>query len=218
MGALTPPKAILYDWDNTLVDTWPVIHAALAHCFTKMGKEPWSLEETKAQVTHSMRDYFPQLFGDRWEEAGEYYLEGYHQVPLEKLQPLAGAEALVQAVQSAGIYQAVVSNKKGPNLRREANYLQWNQYFSALIGADDAANDKPHPDHALMALEAYPHSHGEDIWFIGDSSVDMEIAKNAGFTGIFYGPEEKAETIAHPIHARVESHAELLSLLKPHAS
>ena len=64
-----------------------------------------------------------------------------------------------------------------------------------------------------MALEHYPHPHGNDIWFVGDSAVDMEIAKNAGYTAIFYGLQTKADTVPHPIHAVVEDQAELLALV-----
>ena len=28
-GAVAPPRAILFDWDNTLVDSWATIHEAL---------------------------------------------------------------------------------------------------------------------------------------------------------------------------------------------
>lgn len=211
---LVKPKAILFDWDNTLVDTWPVIHEALAYCFTQMGHEPWTLEEVKTKVARSMRDYFPELFGDRWEEAGEYYLEGYRKLHCGKLQPLPGAAELLEAIHQAGLYQAVVSNKKGDTLREEAKHIGWAPYFGAVIGSDDAANDKPHPDHAIMALAAYPHPHGADIWFIGDSEVDMHLAANAGFTPIFYGTSEKAASVEHPIAARVENHDELVELLK----
>ncbi|HLJ20402.1 MAG TPA: HAD hydrolase-like protein, partial [Stellaceae bacterium] len=60
------PRAILFDWDNTLVDSWPVIHEALVVTFEGMGHVPWTLEETKQRVRHSLRDAFPRLFGDRW--------------------------------------------------------------------------------------------------------------------------------------------------------
>jgi len=43
----TRPRALLFDWDNTLVDSWLVIHDALVVTFTAMGHEPWTLAETK---------------------------------------------------------------------------------------------------------------------------------------------------------------------------
>lgn len=213
---LTPPKAILYDWDNTLVDTWPVIHEGLRYCFEKMGKEPWTMEEVKANVSHSMRDYFPKLFGDRWQEAGDYYLEGYKNVHKQALEAYEGAEITLMSAQAAGLYQAVVSNKLGPTLRIEGEHIGWNKYFSALIGAGDAANDKPHPDHAYMALESYDGAKDASIWLIGDSWADIEIAERAGFTAIFYGAKDKADTIGHPIHARVSNHTEFQALLNRH--
>ena len=58
------PRAFLFDWDNTLVDSWPIIHDALNVTLTAFGKEPWSLDETRSRVRKSMRDSFPKLFGD----------------------------------------------------------------------------------------------------------------------------------------------------------
>lgn len=40
---LRKPKAIIFDWDNTLVDSWPVIQHAIDHTMVEMGKEPWGL-------------------------------------------------------------------------------------------------------------------------------------------------------------------------------
>ena len=34
---LTPPKAVLFDWDNTLVDTWPCIGRATNITLETMG-------------------------------------------------------------------------------------------------------------------------------------------------------------------------------------
>ena len=40
MGAelLRLPQAALFDWDNTLVDTWPVIHEAMNTTLSAMGR------------------------------------------------------------------------------------------------------------------------------------------------------------------------------------
>jgi phosphoglycolate phosphatase len=36
--ALALPKAVIFDWDNTLVDSWPVIHHALNETLEAYGK------------------------------------------------------------------------------------------------------------------------------------------------------------------------------------
>jgi phosphoglycolate phosphatase len=57
------PSAVLFDWDNTLVDSWAVIHAALNETFTAMDHPNWTREETEARVRGSLRDTFPGMFG-----------------------------------------------------------------------------------------------------------------------------------------------------------
>lgn len=183
---LQRPKAVLFDWDNTLVDTWPVIHAALHEAFTEMGHTPWTLEEVKQRVKHSARDAFPALFGDDWQRAANLYRDAYRARNLANLTPLPQAEALLQALYNDGVYLAVVSNKIGDTLRHEAAHLGWDKYFQALVGSTDTPHDKPHPAPVHKALGEIPP--GADIWFIGDSVVDLEVAERAGLTPLLYGP------------------------------
>ena len=58
-GDVKKPKAVLFDWDNTLVDTWPVIHYALNSTFLAFEKEAWSIDDTMERVRLSLRDAFP---------------------------------------------------------------------------------------------------------------------------------------------------------------
>ena len=70
---LKKPKAIVFDWDNTLVDTWPLIQHSIDTTMTSMGREPWGLERVRDNVHKSMRESFPEIFGSDWEKAGEIY-------------------------------------------------------------------------------------------------------------------------------------------------
>lgn len=184
------PKAILFDWDNTLADTWPTIHGALTETFVEMGHEPWSLEETKVRVHRSLRDSFPEIFGDRWQEAGEKYLSNFKRIHLENLTPLEGALEVLEALQGTGIYVALVSNKTGENLRAEVDHIGWNKYFTKVVGARDAEEDKPSPKPVLMALEGADIELNNDVWFVGDSITDMECAYNCKCVPIFYGDQD----------------------------
>lgn len=187
---LTPPKAVIFDWDNTLVNTWPVIHATLNRTFDRYGLTPWTLQETKERVFLSMRDSFPALFGDKWEEAGRVYQDFYLSSHLSDLQILPVSEEVLKYLYNKGIYLALVSNKKGPTLRKEVKHLGWGSYFSKIVGSGDAAYDKPHPDPLYMALEGSGIEPGKDVWFVGDSNVDLEIAKNTGCVPVLYGEVE----------------------------
>lgn len=212
---LPKPTAIIFDWDNTLVDTWPIIHHALVDTFEHMGHEPWTLEETKEKVGKSMRDHFPNLFGDRWEEAGEIYVERYRDRNLINLTPLKSAEEMLNFIINLDIHRAVVSNKQGPTLRTECEHIGWNKYFHKVIGATDAERDKPYADPAILALKGSNVTPSKSVWFIGDSTPDVECALAAGLTPIIYGNEKLANYYDNQF-TYVNSHDELLFKIKEH--
>src|SRR5579863_8403449 len=147
------PRAILFDWDNTLVDSWSIIHAALVTTFQAMGREPWSLKETKEKVRRSLRDSFPVVFGENWKAARKLYLDAFTAIHLDRLTVLSGAEELLAHLEREGVYLGVVSNKTGAVLRREADHVGWTPLFKRVIGAGDAAADKPEAAPILLALE-----------------------------------------------------------------
>lgn len=181
---LPRPRAIVFDWDNTLVDSWQTIHGALVVTFEAMGQEPWTLEETRARVRTSLRDGFPGLFADRWQEAAQVFYAAYEAVHLERLTPLPGAGSLLEALAGRGdLHLAVVSNKRGNILRLEAGHLRWDRHFRALVGAGDAARDKPAPDPLVLALAEGVEA-GTDVWYVGDADIDMEFACRTGCTPV----------------------------------
>lgn len=182
-----PPAAILYDWDQTLVDSFGTIAAALNETFVHFGLPEWTLAETRQRARKSIRDSFPELFGARALEAAERFRAAFEARHLLNLSALPGAGDLVARVAGGGIAQAVVSNKTGRFLRREAEHLGWTQHFAILVGAGDAAADKPDPAVIEMALAPLGIQPGPDVWFIGDTAIDMECALRSGCLPILIG-------------------------------
>jgi|TARA_R110002072_G_scaffold2229_6_gene18289 phosphoglycolate phosphatase len=227
MTSLPPAEAVLFDWDNTLVDTWPVIHRALTATFTHFEMEPWTLEEVHQRVRGSARDTFPALFGmARTAEATEVFYCAFQDCHLAALAALPGAEALLAALCDAGLYLALVSNKRGDFLRREMAHLGWGKYFSAAVGANDAGKDKPAIDPVLLALaparasasgpgEARALTPNARVWFVGDTDIDLLCAATAGCTGVLLRalPPAPGEFAAAPPAAYAESFGQLLGLV-----
>jgi phosphoglycolate phosphatase len=183
------PSALVFDWDNTLVDSWATIHDALNLMLVEMGHEPWTPAETKLRVRKSLRDSFPALFGDRWQHAQRLYLEAFEAIHLDRLTPLPGAIDLVETLVREGRYLALVSNKTGRYLRREVEALGWAGHFGRVIGAGDAPFDKPHRAPVDLALAESGHTAGPAIWFVGDTGIDMMCAVNAGCVPVLVGGE-----------------------------
>ena len=213
---LPRPKAIVFDWDNTLIDSWGPIHDAQNHTLVQFGLKPWSLEETRRRVRGSMRDSYPELFGKRWREAGEVFYARFAAKHLETLTPLPGAGAMLGELSAAGIYLAVVSNKKGDYLRKEAVHLGWNRFFGRIVGAFDAERDKPSVDPVDLALSGSGITRGLDVWFAGDADIDMECAGKAGCLAVLLRHDEPAgdEFSAHSPVFHVQSCMALCKLVR----
>jgi phosphoglycolate phosphatase len=187
LAGLRRPRAIIFDWDNTLVDSWGTIHDALNFLMAAMDKPLWTIEETRERVRLSLREAFPPLFGERWEEARQIYMDRFRAIHLERLTPLPRREAMLRALADDGHYLAVVSNKTGAVLRKEAEHIGWSPLFGAIVGAGDCHADKPHPAPVELALQPSGISPGPDVWFVGDTAVDMECALASGCVPVLLG-------------------------------
>jgi phosphoglycolate phosphatase len=175
------PTALIFDWDNTLVDSWNTIHLALEKTFQSFGLTPWKLEETRERVRKSLRDSFPELFGDEWPKARDLYLETFRSIHLEHLCPLPGAVELLEwAGLTARLPLAIVSNKTGSILRTELDHLNWSAHFVAAVGAGDAIYDKPNAAPVEIVRRKLNPLNNKNIWFVGDTDIDLECARNSG--------------------------------------
>lgn len=209
------PVALLFDWDNTLADTWPAIHHALAATFRAMGREPWTFEETRARVRASARDSFPALFGAQAEAAMEVFYRTFGADHLAKLRERPGATDMLERLAAAGFYLAVVSNKRGDLLRQEADALDWTRLFKRLVGANDAAHDKPAVAPVRMALADAGLVPGPETWFVGDTDIDLTCAVNSGCLPVLLRaePPSPGEFADHPPRLYFDSCAALARFL-----
>lgn len=186
-GKPPPPRAILFDWDGTLVDTHPVLATAMNEALRAFEMAPWSYEKWSAWLGKSAEDAFPNVFGDDWNRARQVYLDAYSAYHLQKLELKPGAGSLVQALVDLPVYLGVVSNKTGDLLRCEVEHLQWGEHFGHVIGAGDSARDKPAPDPIFDVLAPGGHATGPDVWFVGDNAVDVTCGHDANCTTILVG-------------------------------
>jgi len=138
------------------------------------------MAETRDRVRRALREAFPPLFGDRWEEARDIFYARFREIHLDRLEVLPGAEDVLKGLSDRGVFLGVVSNKMGDHLRKEAAHLGWEKYFGQIIGATDAIRDKPAREPVQMALRGSGAVPGPSVWFIGDTEIDMECGHNTG--------------------------------------
>lgn len=184
---LTParPSVLLFDWDNTLVDGWAGITAALNAVFLAFDRPQWSVEDTRNRVRVSLRESFPVMFGDRWEHARDIFYSTLTDKHLDHVTAMPGVPDVLDT--GSAWPQGVVSNKAGAFLRREVVHLGWSSFFGPVIGAGDASADKPDPAPILMALQHLGQAADPSVWYMGDTALDMAAARAAGVTAVLIG-------------------------------
>jgi len=179
------PAVLLYDWDNTLVDGWAGIAAALNAAFTAFAMPEWTVADTRERVRVSLRDSFPVMFGAEWERARDIFYDTLAERHLHHVRPMPGAAEALDA--GAPWPQGVVSNKAGRFLRAEVAHLGWAGHFRAVVGAGDASADKPDPAPIVLALDRLGRTADRSVWYLGDTALDMEAARAAGVTAVLVG-------------------------------
>jgi len=179
-GALRPPAAILFDWDNTLVDSIPSIGRAFNITLTAMGQEPWPQNVMHRRIGRSLREVFPDIFGAKWQEARKIFYAAFARSHLEELKTLPGALAVLEDATSLGLPLGIVSNKVHQYLEREVEHLGWSHYFYRVVGAGAANRDKPATEPIFLVLDGSGVKAGPNVWFVGDNPLDMECGSAAG--------------------------------------
>jgi len=192
LNQLPRPKAVLFDWDETLVDTFPTVHKAMNETFIAMQHQSqWTLQQTKDSIHHPAVVYFPEIFGDQHQAALETFTKAYQANHLQELQPMPWAENVLKTLQSHKIPIGIITNKRRFILEPELDLLKWRPFFvtEAIIAASEAGPNKPAADPVNKALAAMNISASPDVWVVGDKLNDAISGQNAGTSSVFLGAE-----------------------------
>ena len=178
-NSLLYPKAMIFDWDNTLVDSHQTIATAINRLYEDYELPTVTLHQIKTSPQHALKDTFPQIFGTQWKEAREKYNIYFKEIHLEMLNVHEGAHDLLDYLSSIDMPLFIVSNKTHHHLEAEIKALNWHHHFHFIRGSLDGRVDKPDPEAIRHALKDSHISPSKEVWFVGDSPVDVECALNA---------------------------------------
>lgn len=215
---LPKPKAVIFDWDDTVVNNWEIAVKTFNATLVHMGMEAWSEPDIRRRTGQSARDIFMSLFGERWQEADHVYYRTFMDMIAGNVRIHDNIENVLKTLKENDVYMAVVSNKRGELLRKEAESIGFAPYFGAIVGAGDAEKDKPDPAPVLMALKGSGISPSPDVWFIGDSHADMQCAHNSGCSAVLIETKPPpADMLADclPSH-RFPTHMSIMEFLSAH--
>lgn len=186
-------QTVIFDLDGTLLDTLEDLADAGNWVCRRNGWPEHSLEEFRAMVGHGIPNLVerfspegcrsPLLMVNTLAQFSQYY--GAHN--MDKTLPYAGMEELAAELKKRGVQMAVYSNKADDFSRQIVDHF-FPGVFSLVRGKVRGVPVKPDPTgvrQVLAELNADPAA----TLFVGDSSVDMETAHNAGLPacGVTWG-------------------------------
>lgn len=182
------PPAIIFDWDNTLIDTFPLLKEATNLVRAHFKLPAYDDAQARQNIRLTAKESYPQIYGERWQEAHALFYEHIRAKHLERIDVIDGATALLNWIKDQKIPMGLLSNKHGAYLRKEVTHLGWGPYFQIVLGPDDVGDiGKPQPDglHAALNALAIPPTIHADCWYVGDTENDLRTAHAAGVIPVF---------------------------------
>lgn len=171
------PAAAIFDWDGTIVDTLPLIYRANVIVLGELGitmSRAWFRERYTPDWRRSYRELgIPERL---WDRTSSRWAE-----EMGRMRPraLPWARSGLRRLQRNGVRLGLVTaSTRGvvePNLAR----LNLEDLFETAWYADDVTYGKPHPEALLRALDELGLAAGDTV-YVGDTTVDLEMARGAG--------------------------------------
>jgi len=173
-------RAILFDLDGTLVDSFPAIHQSLVAAMRGTGVTPWDLTTTTRHVGRGIEHLVENAVGsDNKGRALEIFRRDYGQHCLERSFLLPSVSGTLPRLRAAGYRLAVATNKPLSFTRRILEHLGISPLFDCIAGPELVTHLKPHPAMIEFIREELG-AEARQCLYAGDMPLDAETAGRAG--------------------------------------
>lgn len=181
---------ICFDWDGTLFDSTAIIARCIQQAVVDMGGTRPSAQDAAFVIGLSlgpaMARVAPDIPQEKYAALGARYREHYlaHQ---NDISLFAGVLPLIRELRQKGCRLAVATGKSRRGLDDVLTSRALNGLFDGSRTADETAG-KPNPRMLLELMHEFD-TPPERTVMIGDTSHDLEMARNAGCAsvGVSYG-------------------------------
>jgi HAD superfamily hydrolase (TIGR01549 family) len=170
-------RAVLFDWDGTLVDSAERTFRCYSQVFAVYGIR---FDREAFERTYSP-DWYRTYEGvglppEAWAEADARWVACYE---TETSCLVDGARDGLERLARAGRVLGVVSSGDASRVRAEMAALGVASLFATAVCGGETARRKPHPEPLLAALGKLAVSPAECA-YVGDSPEDVAMARAAG--------------------------------------
>lgn len=193
--SVTPKKTrcFIFDLDGTLCNTLDDLGNGVNKILGEEGLPTHPIDAYKYFVGNGMKMLITRSLPED-KRTDEYiekvlarFLDHYEKHYLDETRPYDGITEAVSSLKQKGMKLAVVTNKTHERAEEIVRRF-FGDSFDLIIGNTSRFPLKPAPD-ATIDIMRQLGATVEDTVFVGDSSVDMQTAKNANLfaVGVLWG-------------------------------
>ncbi|MES2438274.1 MAG: HAD-IA family hydrolase [Verrucomicrobiota bacterium] len=211
---------LIFDLDGTLVDSLQGLSSSVNHALADSVLPTHSSEAIRGFIGNGARILIERAAPAGAAEELLITLEQAFRSHYDASWPngtfsYGGITALLESLQALGHPLAVLSNKPHPFTETIVSRIFPTIRFTSVLGQRAGVPHKPDPAGALEISKAFG-LHPADCAVIGDSTMDIETARNAGMLAIavtwgFHDPER---LIASGADFLADSPADLLDVIE----
>ncbi len=188
-------QLVIFDLDGTLLNTIEDITDSLNLALAEVGCPLVGQEACQYMVGQGVKVLIEKAVADssKRDAVQARYMAHYALHQRDKTHPYYGICDAVKAIRELGVKTAVLSNKPHRDALSVVTSYFGNNLFDVVMGQKPHNRPKPALDGCYeIESELNIHNH---ILFVGDTSVDMVTALNAGYDSVavtwgFRKPEE----------------------------
>jgi phosphoglycolate phosphatase len=184
---------LIFDLDGTLIDSKLDLAQAANAPRGHLGMPPIENERVYSYVGNGAPVLIRRVLGEeateaQVQEALEFFLEYYRDHMLDFTVLYPGVREALDRLRDAGVRMAVLTNKPVKISRAILAGLGVGEHFRQVYGGNSFDFKKPHPIGVETLMEECGATQ-ETTMMVGDSSVDIETARNAHVKscGVTYG-------------------------------
>lgn len=180
-----PLRAVLFDLDGVLADTFDVWCAVLDRCRRRRGLPPLGPDRVREVWGQGLRADCETLFpGESPARLAREYEEAFVE-EAGRVRPVPGAEAALLACRKAGRVTGVVTNSPAGMAEAVLRQLRFRPMVDVLATGDEVLRGKPDPALLFVAVARAGVNPGEAA-LVGDTPLDIAAARAAGVLAVGY--------------------------------
>ena len=176
-------KAVLFDFDGTLMNTNNIIIESWHHTYDTAGIPAPPDSEIALTFGEPLHGTMERVFPGKAQEMVDVYRSYQRDIFKGRVYMFPRTDRMVRDLKAAGYRVAIVTSRLWSSTTPAVYDFPIADEFDVLVSAVDTTAHKPDPTCLLLACEKLGISPDEGI-YVGDSRFDIHCAKNAGMKSV----------------------------------